>query len=222
MNYKDLEKYITKDRLKTYIDNTGNNEAKAVEFYEWNTAISESLYTPLSYFEITLRNVCNERLRKEFGENWCSNNNILSGNNIEKGKWAINKIIEVESKVIKRKAEKKILNYKVTLGDIISNLEFSFWSNLFCANYNHNLWKPHLKYLFPNRERADIYKQIKSINDLRNRIFHHEPIIFDSNLENKYNLIIELLCITSDEDVCNYVRSKSNFEKTFVEYKNNR
>lgn len=218
MNYNDLEKYITKERLETYLINAKNSGSRAVDLYEWNTRISESLYTPLSYFEITLRNICNERFRKEFGENWCFNNHLLSGNNPEKGKWAINKITEAENKVKRRKSEKGILNYNIKLGDIISNLELSFWSNLFCANYNHNMWKPHLKYLFPNKERKELFKQIDSIRELRNRIFHHEPIIFDNNLENKYKLIIELLCIATNLQVCEYVRSQSNFEKIFQEY----
>ena len=80
------------------------------------------------------------------------------------------------------------------------------------------MWKPHLKYLFPNKERKELFKQIDSIRELRNRIFHHEPIIFDNNLENKYKLIIELLCIATNLQVCEYVRSQSNFEKIFQEY----
>ena len=46
MKYKDLEKYLTEERLRTYLYNAKNNENRAIELYEWNTAISgKSLYT---------------------------------------------------------------------------------------------------------------------------------------------------------------------------------
>ena len=64
MNYNDLEKYITKERLETYLINAKNSGSRAVDLYEWNTRISESLYTPLSYFEITLRNIVMKDLEK--------------------------------------------------------------------------------------------------------------------------------------------------------------
>ncbi|HSQ97695.1 MAG TPA: Abi family protein [Rickettsiales bacterium] len=220
IKYEELERNITDERLKTYLDFVNNDKVKAIELYEWNTKISESLYIPLSYFEVVLRNVCNEKLKKELGKNWYLNAKILSGNNAEKGQWALDRIEEAKSKIQKRKLLKKILDQEITLGDIVSNLEFSFWSNLFCANYEFKIWLPYLRPLFHNKNRKDLFKKIDSIRELRNRIFHYEPILFNNNPEEKYNLIIDLLCTISSQDICNHVRSISNFEKIFQEYKN--
>lgn len=222
IKYEELERNITDERLKTYLDFVNNDKVKAIELYEWNTKISESLYIPLSYFEVVLRNVCNEKLKKELGKNWYLNTKLLGGNNAERGQWALDRIEEAKNKVYKSKLLKKILDYEITLGDIVSNLEFSFWSNLFCANYENTLWSPYLKYIFKGTRRQKLYSSIDSIRELRNRIFHYEPILFNNNPEEKYNLIIDLLCTISSQDICNHVKSISNFEKIFQEYKKTR
>lgn len=145
--YEKLETYLSKERLNKYLEMTSNNREKAVEPYKLNLNISKSFYILLSYFKIFLRNFCNNKLIKEVGENWFDTT-ILNGNNKNKGQWAINKIEETKEKIIKHKKERKTINYIPTNADIISNLELSFWTNLFCTNYEFTIWIPYLRNIF--------------------------------------------------------------------------
>lgn len=219
MEYNGLEKFLSKEGLDKYLQFTNNDIRKAVKLYELNIEISESLYLPLNYFEVFLRNHCNNKLVKEIDNNWF-NSNILLGNNKEKGQWAIHKIKEAKSKIIKHKKEKKILNYVPNSNDIISNLELSFWSNLFCANYEFTIWIPYLKHIFVGFQRKNLFKIIDAIRELRNRIFHYEPIIFNQNLEEQYNNIVAIICFISNKTTCNYIESKTKFRLLLEELKN--
>ena len=192
---------------------------RAIELYDWNITLCESLYSILSYFEVILRNICNNKLIEKFSKNWYLNIKLLQGNNPEKGEWAINKINETIKKIQKRKREKNInINY-LTNGDIISNLEFGFWSNLFCANYEHKIWRPCLIHIFHTYTRKDIYKKLDLIRDLRNRIFHYEPIIFDKQLLYKYNIINEILNNIVEGDINIHINKNNIFLENYDLYK---
>ena len=216
-----MEKFLTKDRLEKYSLFTNNNINKSLRLYELNLEISESLYTLLSYFEIFLRNFCNEKLMKEINDNWFDSK-ILKGNNENKSQKTIEEIEKTKSKVIKYKEEKKIFNYIPTNADIVSNLEFGFWSNLFCANYENTIWAPYLKQIFIGFKRKELFKIIDTIRKLRNRVFHYEPIIFDKNLIDKYNDIVSMICFISNQEICDYIENKSRFKKLYKILKNSR
>lgn len=112
--------YISENRLKPYLTKTNNNNLDdALDLYDWNIKLSESLYSSLCYFEIILRNVCNRKLIKDFGIDWLYNNEILSGDNKIKGQWAIDEINKTEKKI-------SITRSKITNNDIVSNLELGF------------------------------------------------------------------------------------------------
>ena len=104
--YEKLKDYLSEERLKTYLDFTNNDKEKAIELYDWNIILCESLYSLLSYFEVILRNICNNKLIEKFSENWYLNIKLLQGNNPEKGEWAINKINETIKKYEKEKERK--------------------------------------------------------------------------------------------------------------------
>lgn len=69
-------------------------------------------------------------------------------------------------------------------GDVIAELAFKFWVNLFTARFDRRLWNKHLQSTFPNLPaslpltlaRQTIHQDLDQIRKLRNRIAHHEPI----------------------------------------------
>ena len=214
-----MENFLTENRLKKYLLFTNNNIKRSLELYDLNVKVSESFYTLLCYFEVFLRNFCNEKLIKEIGENWFDNK-FLKGNNKNKSQKTIEEIEKTKSKIIKYKQEKKIINYIPTNADIVSNLEFGFWSNLFCANYENTIWAPYLKQIFVGFTRKELFKIINNIRKLRNRIFHYEPIIFDKTLLEKYNDIVSIICFISNQEICNCIESRSNFKELYKILKN--
>ena len=204
--------FIKQKRLDKYLLFTNNNINKAIELYNFNLSISKSLYIPLSYFEIFLRNTCNDKLKKELGDYWFDNKKIMYGNNQKEDKRAINKINMVREEII---LEKKDKVYIPTNSDIISNLQLGFWTNLFCSNYEFKLWNPYLRHLFGNLKRNKLHNLLTTIRKLRNRAFHYEPIIFDNELEQKYDNIINLIDIMSNKNITLNIERLSYFRTLY-------
>ena len=57
-----LNETVSAQRLKKYISLYDGDRAKVVAHYKANLAFSESLYTSLSVFEVTLRNALSKQL----------------------------------------------------------------------------------------------------------------------------------------------------------------
>ena len=97
---------------------------------------------------------------------------------------------------------KRLKNTTPNHDDIISGLTFGFWTNLLSDTYEdqsqEQLWPNLIDKVFPNlpetitnlpknEQRGVIESRVNSIRDLRNRIFHHEPIwkFFNSDADGK-------------------------------------
>ena len=202
--YNELEKFLSSERLKGYLDKT-KTKSEAIDLYEKNIFLSSKLYFLLNFFEIFLRNYCNEKLKKELGSDWYMKTDILLGDNKEKGQWAIDQIKLTKEKIEKNKKEKRIVDYPILLDDIVSNLELGFWTNLFIANYNNTIWRPYLRFIFKDFERKKLFKILDDIRKLRNRIFHFEPIVFDTKLKEKYSNIKYIIEYISNKKISAYI-----------------
>lgn len=68
---------------------------------------------------------------------------------------------------------------QVSDGKIIAELTMNFWKTLFGGQYEHHVWKPTLKRVFPNRslKRSVIATHLEVIYQTRNRLAHHEPVL---------------------------------------------
>lgn len=66
----------------------------------------------------------------------------------------------------------------IPAGQVIAQLTLYFWKRLFSVDYDHSLWKPALKRIFPGKQvtRAAVAANLESIYQTRNRIAHHEPV----------------------------------------------
>lgn len=65
---------------------------------------------------------------------------------------------------------------------VLAELTFGFWSSLFNTQFQTALWKD-LRLVFarcpkPQRQRHNISAALNQIRDLRNRVFHHEPLLW--------------------------------------------
>ena len=207
--YDKLKDYLSEERLKTYLDFTNNDKEKAVELYNLNIKIGKNFYPLLSYFEIILRNVINNKLIEKVGENWFDNKNIIIGNNPIKSRKTLEKLNETKNNIYENK--KFIENYKITNSDIVSNLSFGFWVNLLSANYENNIWQPYIKYIFKGFKRKDIYEIINNIRMFRNRVFHYENIIFKCNYKEIYNNINKIINTITKNGLNEYLNEIIDF-----------
>lgn len=203
--YQELEKFLSAERLKKYLDLSDGDKEQAISLYESNLKYSASMYLVLSCFEVILRNVINIQMLKN-DVNWISNISLLNVkiiNNLKKTKTAnkntvtsykkfLNKQIDILNVAIfsLQEDEKEINNDYLT-----SRLNFGFWTRLFNKSYETEIWNKYLYRIFSKPiKRGFVEFRLNELRRLRNRIAHNECIL---NLKHTpleyYDFIIEFL-----------------------------
>jgi hypothetical protein len=212
MNKALIEYFFSVERLHKYFCMFPDDETMAIELYKANIKLSESLYSILSVTEIALRNRINLVLSKNFGiADWF--------HEIKKYPDFNELSLEIDSAIekITRRQE------QITTGKITAELTFGFWTSLFNARYEKVLWKS-LRHCFPNlpkseRQRHKISAPLNKIRFLRNRVFHHEPIIWNMNkveslIEDCYNILKFI-----NNDLQNFLKEFDNSNEKILEIK---
>lgn len=171
MDWSDLEKHFSPARLGRYRTACGGNETRAAEAYVNNMLLAEAMMPMLSVLEIALRNGVYRRLsmvyqRSDWWVTWDGNASF---------DWQRREVSNATSK-LKRRLE------AATPDKIIAELAFGFWSSLFNVQFQDILWKE-LRLVFPRcpkaqRQRHTISSALNQTRDLRNRVFHHEQLLW--------------------------------------------
>lgn len=182
-----LRLVLSNERLAGYESRTlGDGDLDTFCHYAWNLSLSESLYPILQCVEVALRNTIHEAARNHFGrDDWFDDSSI------------INYRFAVES-LAKTKAKLQREQRPPDPHRIVAELTFGFWASLLERRYELPLWRPLIKTAFPamprrDRTRLALRDRFDEIRLLRNRIFHHEPIWYWGDLEEKHNRIVEAL-----------------------------
>ena len=196
----ELKKYdcnISYERLMAFKYSQEDTMEDIFNRYTNNIIISQALYPELSVLEIALRNAINNALKNCISETWLEdeykNKKWLRQSDYE----TLKKAYETTKKECSRSNGKK----NFTIGKVIANLNFGFWTSLCVKTYNGKIWnrKCCFKQIFPNYSAKQftigkISQQLDQIRRLRNRVFHYEQIIKNpqKTLE-LYNNIIQIL-----------------------------
>lgn len=188
-----LKATLSEPRFSTYLEKADGDEHFAFALYLYNSRLSKSFLFPLSVAEVTFRNTIDALLEKEFGEDWPTDTNFR-GQLSQKSLEALTKGISAAERHAERKGEEEIKR-----GDVVAELTFDFWSNLFRREY-HEFWRPRATRAFPGLKhgegRHEIQALVKKINGLRNRVAHHEPILHLNvpDLQSKIIRLVSLRC----------------------------
>lgn len=167
MTQEKLENLLSFRRIEPYKTKSSNwLEAYAVELSQ-----AKDFYTHLHFLEIFLRNKINNEFKKIFGEWLFVRNSRLKLNFREQEK--INDVL-----ILLQQAKKEI-----DQDNVISNLSFGFWTNLFHKSYNYQIWQQNkmIERVFPylsssERNLKTIQQEMEMIRKFRNRIFHFENL----------------------------------------------
>ena len=198
MRYIDFENVMSNARMNRYLIACGNNSRKAMTLYRKNLQLSQEMFTVISCFEIAMRNKINEEYVMQFGNDWLRDS-IQAG-----GFFNVPKCNSTRN-LIQRTINN--LHY-YTHPKLLASFDFGFWRYLF-AQPQYYAGRQTLLRIFPSKplsttaiqyNQTYIFNQLKLINDLRNRIAHHEPICFQAgqpvisttNTLQHYNLIMQL------------------------------
>ena len=173
----DISDFISAERLKTYEAHTDRHK-KAVALHNHTLQLGASLMSIIALLELSLRNITNQRLIDDFGDDeW-----LLPGHTtlplkpfecqaISKArshaqKAAYSKLSYKEKNDLDQQAfpdgipnntsHRSIVKKRQSLfspshGQIISQTTLAFWKRLYSSDYENSLWKPSLRKLFPNK-----------------------------------------------------------------------
>jgi hypothetical protein len=171
MNCSDLEKHFSPARIGRYQAAYGGDASKATIAYPHNMLLAEAMVPLLNVIEIAIRNGIHQRLtvlygRADWWELWTA---------LPMFSWQNREIAGAKAKLLRRKETS-------TPDKIVAELTFGFWSSLFNTHFQSELWKS-LRLVFPRcpkpqRQRHTISSALNQIRDLRNRVFHHEPLLW--------------------------------------------
>lgn len=171
MNWNDLEKHFSAARLGRYRHARRGDLTKAAADYSYNVLLSEAMVPMLNVLEIALRNGIHAHLsrlyrRDDWWEAWVGDRKFT---------WQNKELTKAKAKLTRR-------NEPQTADKILAELTFGFWSSLFNVQFQNVLWKD-LRLVFARcpkgqRQRHNISSALNQIRDLRNRIFHHEPLLW--------------------------------------------
>lgn len=165
-----LRPVISDERLGTYLTAAGFDVDRALKLYVWNAQVGEAFHLPIQAVEVGLRNRINTALTVEFGADWWDDARLLT-------------LLDAERKADLELVRRRIVNrkQKPATGQIIAGLSFGFWLGMLQRRYNPPIWSRHLRSAFPSlpkdRNRASLTLAAARVVTLRNRIWHHEPII---------------------------------------------
>ncbi len=171
MNWHELEKHFSPARLGRYRIAQHGNTIKAERDYASNILLSEAMAPMLNVLEIALRNGIHTHLSKRYNQtNWWDTWVDHSAFD-----WQNTEVVSAKKKLAKRHEQQ-------TPDKVIAELAFGFWSSLFNKQFQSILWKD-LRLVFarcpkPERQRHNISSALNQIRHLRNRVFHHEPLLW--------------------------------------------
>lgn len=183
--------------------------------YSNNIKISQSIYPELCTLEVILRNSIDNILKEYISKTWIED--------------------EIQNKILLDESEYKVLikaynttkdeciaeKKDFTMGKVVANLNFGFWTNLCVKKYNSTIWnKPKCFYgVFVNypykHSIKNIAKQLYKIRRFRNRVFHYEKIFkYPEKTLSLYNDIMEILSYLPNDDL-NILKKTSTFLDTY-------
>lgn len=179
-----LDRSITPTRMSTYLSAASGDTLLARELYLWDRAVSVGFLADLAILEVALRNAMSAQLERKWGAEWYANTNVP---------------LDDRSSSALNTAWRRISGPK-TPGKLVAQCTFGFWRGLLDKGDHVGkeprrvrcdyevLWRGVLDRSFPGgREQARIDGRrwnreyalavISRINDLRNRVAHHEPLV---------------------------------------------
>ncbi|MEP2447079.1 MAG: Abi family protein [Balneola sp.] len=199
MKYTEFETIMSSDRLNRYRQACGGNTRKAMTLYRRNLKLSQEFFTIISCFEVALRNAINVHYITHFGNQWLFHA-------AQQGGFFDTTRTRVTRNIINQTISDLAANY--THPKLVASLGFGFWRYLFATN-QFRAGGQNLLRVFPNKPPSTpqvqynanyVFSELQKINDIRNRIAHHEPICFQPGqpvidttyVKEHYNIIVTL------------------------------
>lgn len=187
MNFQKFEKLISSARYNRYLIAAANNPEKAQKLYLASLKVAQALHPLLGLTEIVLRNKIDQTLASYFNDpDWIINqiSGFMSDPSLVKTDPQTGRQIPdqwIKKEVNKARNRLNSSHTPVTVGKIISEQTFGFWTELFDTKYYRILAGRPIQIfsgLPATYGRREIAQDLNAIRRFRNRINHNEPICF--------------------------------------------
>lgn len=164
-------------RMGRYLAACGGGTKRAMTLYRLNLRLSQEMFTIISCFEVALRNSIDHHYLHTLGPDWLKNA-------VTAGGIFANQSCKYSADSINTEVRKLGTGY--SHGRLVAALGFGFWRYLFASNQYQRAGSS-LLHIFPAKPRSTattqynqryVFNQLAAINEIRNRIAHHEPICF--------------------------------------------
>lgn len=177
---------ISPERWRTYEIAAGHDQNRAHALYLWNASVGQSFHYPLQSVEVCMRNAIHRALVSAHGPNWCNDAACRAA------------LQPRQDQEIAEAARRRLRLYKTaaTTPQIVASLTFGFWIAMLKREYNPLIWSSHTALVFPHLPAGTNMRAVgkvgRTIKDLRNRIFHQEPLL-GHNLSAEYGAILQMI-----------------------------
>jgi hypothetical protein len=167
-----LRTRLSAPRFDRYVRSVphGSHHA-ALALYLWNRDASAALFNDLALVEVILRNALASRLRETYGDDWWQQERGPSPPLTARHRQDIR---EALARVARARS-----GGPPATGQVVAELSLGFWRFLLTNTYRGTLWPRSLVQAFPHlpeRDRDTVSREVASMNRLRNRIAHLEPV----------------------------------------------
>ncbi len=166
---------IAEGKLRHYVNASSQNKSIAAEMFHLDGRVAAAFLEPIRLVELVLREAIHQRLSEIHGSFWMLDARLIDGRSLEKVTRSVSRI-----------------GRNPSVDKIVSDLNLGFWVGLFQKGgpasfdpvlrikHPETLWKPALSKVFQGEvpDRKVIATLTLKISYLRNRIAHHEPILF--------------------------------------------
>ena len=195
MTFAEFETLISSVRLAKYGAACGHSKRRTLNLYRANVRLSGSLLAILGMFEVVLRNKIDAHYKAQYppgpgGTGWLLDATLPGGFLTQHG---------CHNSAIKINQAYSDLGVHYTHDRLVATLSFGFWKYLFKGN-QYMAGRNTLLSIFPNKPRhtnqAAVFSKLDKINDLRNRVAHHEPVCFGA-----VNTISTVYCRSHFQDI---------------------
>ena len=177
MKYEDFERIMSQPRIGRYLHASDNNTKRAMTLYRKNLELSQELFTLISCLKITLRNKIDQHYVPLLGADWLRDSITT--------KFSPTQCINTRRIISKAVSD---IAHHYAHNKLLAKMDFGFWRYLFAGPQYFSAGAT-LLHIFPARPTSTpavhynhtfVFDLLGHINNLRNRIAHHEPICFQS------------------------------------------
>ncbi len=189
-----VKHWLLDPRLLRYL-NAANGDAEfCLALYVWNTRLSAALMRDLSDLEVLVRNTFNDAIQsRRPGPHWLldpdSPLRVPRPRKRAGGE-------DDSNKGTREKTERAIRDAggpDATPGKVVAELTFGFWLSLVRRGREHEIWTPYVVHAFnkPKLKRHAVEERMNPLNDLRNRVAHHEHLL-TTDVTKHHDWLLEL------------------------------